>query len=198
MTRLKLSILFTCTLLVIACSGESSEQVDSTEYLIDSTGISKSVSEDDLKIVFNPPVNWKLSRSDLSDQLIKSGSRQFGNSGFVYKPLKLFLNTTTNSTLFVGVISENKELQTINSGLEEYKEILRLNFRKEITSERVIKIENLELTEFRIKRESIYSYKLLFENKRGKIIQLDYTTLEKYLPDEKTAIESSISTIGLL
>ncbi len=185
------------TLLVYSCKNDTKIN-DSLVFNIDSTKISSIRFIDGFDVSFHPPINWEEVEADISERIVNSlKSQRAGNSKYIYKPSRIFLNKSTNSLLAVGKVETPDPEPGTNIKINDYIGIVTENFDQSISKRGSFIKDGITITQLLIQKQNLISFKLIFEIENT-LYQFDYTAQKEYYKEELKSIESSMGTIKLI
>ncbi len=163
---------------------------------IDSTKIDQIISNDELKIVFHPPLGWKSMSAELSEKYeSRSHKKRADKEKFIYKPKHVFYNIASKGLLSIGEVTS---IDTIKIDLlKKYDLVTQSTLDTNEVQTYKFNNNGIAFIQHITKKVNLISYKLIFYNSDYKILQFEYSTPKKQFPGEKNRIESSIGTIKL-
>lgn len=182
--------------LIYNCSGNKSGE-DEEFYSNDKSKIGIHVIDKDLGIKFYPPKDWLLMPSSLSKKIETRKGMISTEDKFVYQPTYLFYNDSTRGILSVGKVTTSDTTLSRDAKLNYYKSIISSKYKNNELSIGNFTNANITFTQFKFRKENLVSLKLIFENSKKEIVQVDYTILVDFENSTDTAIKSSIGSINL-
>lgn len=193
--KLRYLILLLSGLLIYSCGGKQTGE-DSTElFSFDKTLIGVEVSDADLGIKFNPPLDWELMPSSLSK---KMEMRNNPSDGFIYQPVYVFFNKSNGSLLSSGLVSSTDSLASKNCVLNFYKGLLTAKYKNSNLALSTFVHSRITFNLIKFDKENLTAYKLFFPNNSGQIVQLEYSFRKDSLDSVSPAIKASIGSIRLV
>ncbi|MFC2082095.1 hypothetical protein ACFLQT_00030 [Bacteroidota bacterium] len=192
-------ILFTVIGILIFTQCGKPETDDSRLGLeVDSTKFGKYISDNSLQIEYYAPIDWKHMQSEISEKNESLINKRKAKERYIYSPSHIFFNDSTRSILNVGEVNDSSNNGKPDSLIINYVNMLTAKFEGDDFYVEDLEPNDVKLKQFMIKKPQIVSYKIIFENKKGKLIQFDYTVPNQFFEAERIAISSSISTIRYL
>ncbi len=180
--------------IIISCGKGKNNQNDSDFFSFDKSKLGIEVVDQELGIKFNPPISWELRQTSISKK-IESRDASNPNDHFVYKPTYVFFDNSTGGLLSVGKVVTNDTTLAKSSRLNYYKGLISTkNKNDKFTGGNFIH-SKIYFSQFILKKQNLISFKLVFENTAGQIIQFDYTIPAGYLETAQPVIKSSIGSI---
>ncbi|MHB8931820.1 MAG: hypothetical protein ACYC5R_14590 [Melioribacteraceae bacterium] len=180
--------------IVISCGKGKNDQNDSDFFSFDKSKLGIEVVDQELGIKFNPPINWELRQTSISKK-VESRDAANPNDHFVYEPTYVFFDNSTGGLLSVGKVVTNDTTLAKSARLNYYKGVISTkNKNEKFTSGNFIH-SKIYFSQFILEKQNLISYKLVFENTAGQIIQFDYTIPAGNLETAQPLIKSSIGSI---
>lgn len=180
------------------CKKDTAELDTKLGIEIDSTKLGQSISEYNLKIEFNPPINWEVMKSEMSSKNESLINKRKAKERFIYTPQLIFFNESKRCFLSIGRIKDSNVNSNRDSLLNNFSQMMVSKFQSEkFLSEEFVN-NGINIRKFIIHMPQIVSYKIVFENSESELIQFEYTIPNEFLSKEKLSVSSSISTIKLL
>lgn len=198
-TYLKIYISLFILLIFVSCKEEVPVGGPTPlDIQIDSLKIGNLVLDDSLKISFHPPILWEPYDAESSKRTeSKRTSRRRMEEKYRLSPKHIFFDYANNSILNISEIEIVDSTTSVDSTIAEY---IALNTKKykpeDITSVDYVK-DGLFITHITIKMQNLFSYKYIFINEVGRLIQFDYSIRSKLESTEFPKILSSLGTIHL-
>ncbi len=190
--RSKSSLLFLFFLVLFSCGNEQEvEKTPKTEIMLNN-----SIQKDDnLKISFKIPTNWSEMPTSLAEKLVARISKNGEDDFIVSAPKSFFYNSKTNSLLRVGSITFQNNVSPDSLTINNYISIFR-KFNSDLVVD-VTEIENslFPIKQIKIAKSNLLSFKFLFQNKDGEIIQFDFSIKKEELSDIYPTIIASVNSI---
>jgi hypothetical protein len=182
-------------LVLISCAKDKNGSDESEYFSLDRSSLGIEVVDVDLGIKFNPPEKWNLRQTMISRKVESRGDISNPNDSFIYQPTYVFFNDSTGGLLSVGKVVSSDSTLAKSARINYYKGLITAKTPKDKVSSGSFVNSKLYFSQFKIQKENLISYKLIFENFKGEIIQFDYTIREDYLEGMLHSIKSSIGTI---
>ena len=180
--------------IVISCGKGKNDQNDSDFFSFDKSKLGIEVVDQELGIKFNPPINWELRQTSISKK-IESRDASNPNDHFVYEPTYVFFDNSTGGLLSVGKVVTNDTTLAKSARLNYYKGVIsKKNKNDKLTGANFIH-SKIYFSQFILEKQNLISYKLVFENRSGQIIQFDYTIPAANSETAQPLIKSSIGSI---
>jgi hypothetical protein len=183
-------------IIFFSCKGKEGEE-ESYYFSFDKSKIGIEVVDQELGIKFNPPSGWNLRQTLTSKKIESRGGAVNPNDNFVYHPIYVFFNDSTSGLLSVGKVVTNDSTLTKSAQLNYYKGLIKTKYQNQKLSTGNFLNSKIYFTQFRFQKETLVSFKLVFENTKKEIIQFDYTIPSNYLEGMTPFIKSSVGTIKL-
>ena len=181
---------------IYSCSGNKSGE-DDEFYSNDKSKLGIQVVDKDLGIKFYPPKNWLLMPSSLSKKIEARKGMVNTSDKFVYQPTYLFYDDSTKGILSIGKVTTSDTTLSRDVKLNYYKSIISSKYKNNELTVDDFSYSNISFTQFKFKKENLVSLKLIFENSKKEIVQLDYTILVDFQDSFNDVIKSSIGSIKL-
>lgn len=197
--HLKLLIISSITILTalsifISC-GKGSGIGDGSEYFsFDRSNLGIEIVDQEMGIKFYPPKEWELRQTSISRKIESRDSSNPADQ-FIYHPTYVFFNNSTGGLLSVGRVTADDTTLTGSARINFYKGLLNTKHKNDNLSTANFVHSKLYFSRFKIQKQNLVSYKLIFENKRGEIIEFDYTIPQDNLESADPSIKSSIGSI---
>jgi len=183
----------------ISCGKRKSDQEIASEFISsDLSKIGIEVTDQELGITFHPPQKWELKQTSISHKVESRGTAVKPSDNFIYQPTYVFFNDSLGGLLSVGKVITNDTTLAKSTRLNFYKGLISTKYKNEKLSIGNFINSKISFYQFTIQKENLISFKILFENIHGDIIQLDYTIPSNYLEGTRPYIKSSIGSIKLL
>ncbi|KAF0153283.1 MAG: hypothetical protein FD143_360 [Ignavibacteria bacterium] len=193
--QLRYSILLISSLLFCYCGGKHSAEDSAEMFSFDKALIGVDVSDENLGIKFNPPIDWELMPSSLSK---KMEMRISPSDGFTYQPVYVFFNKSNSSVLSGGLVTSNDSSASANSILNFYKGLLSSKYKNSNLVLNTFIHSRISFNQIKFDLENLTAYKLFFQNSRGEIVQLEYSFRKDSLASVLPEIKASIGSIRLI
>ncbi|PKL82044.1 MAG: hypothetical protein CVV24_12170 [Ignavibacteriae bacterium HGW-Ignavibacteriae-3] len=178
---------------IISCNKGSSDQGDSGHFSFDKSKQGIEIVDQELGIKFNPPKNWELRQTMVSKK-IESGGSNPGDQ-FIYHPTYIFFNDSTGGLLSAGKVETSDTSLAKSTRLNFYKGLINSKHKNDNISAVNFVHSKLYFSQFRVEKQNLISYKLIFENTAGEIIEFDYTIPLTHLEGTQPYINASIGSI---
>ncbi|MCX6167815.1 MAG: hypothetical protein NTX65_00625 [Ignavibacteriales bacterium] len=180
--------------IIISCGKGKNDQADSDYFSFDKSKLGMEVVDQDLGIKFYPPISWELRQTLISKKI---EARDVANPGdhFIYEPTYVFFDNSSGGLLSVGKVVTNDTSLAKSSRLNYYKGLISTKHKNDKLSSSNFIHSKIYFSQFTIEKQNLFSYKLVFENNAGQIIQFDYTIPSGYLETAQPLIKSSIGSI---
>jgi hypothetical protein len=180
--------------LVISCGKGNNDQNDSDFFSSDKSKLGIEVIDQELGIKFYPPIRWELRQTSISKK-IESRDSSNPNDHFVYEPTYVFFDNSSGGLLSVGKVVTNDTALAKSARLNYYKGLISTKHKNDKLSSGNFIHSKIYFSQFTIEKHNLISFKLVFENRAGQIIQFDYTIPSGYLENAQPLIKSSIGSI---
>lgn len=183
-------------LFLMSCGKGKNDETDLSDFIaFDKSKLGIEVVDQNLGIKFFPPIGWELKQSSLSRKVESRGTTTNPNDNFFYQPVYLFFDQTTGGLLSVGKVETNDTTITKSARLNYYKGLLNTKYKSnDLTIGNFIH-SKIYFAQFKFRKEKLHSYKIIFENSTGDIIQFDYTIPMDFLENADLSIKSSVGSI---
>ena len=194
-----LAFLLSTSLILVYCREKNSGEADTVDYVsFDRSKLDIEITDLDLGISFSAPRSWSFKQTSISNKTESRGSAVNPSDNIIYKPTYVFFNDSTGSLLSVGKIITEDSSMAGPARINFYKSLLISKYKND-----KIKVVNfinsrILLTQFKIERQNLVSFRIIFENARQEIIQFDYTVPLGRLESDYPSIKSSIGSLKLL
>ena len=183
-------------LFLISCGKGKNDEADLNDFIaFDKSKLGIEVVDQNLGIKFFPPNGWELKQSSLSRKVESRGTTTNPNDNFFYQPVYLFFDQTTGGLLSVGKVETNDTTISKSARLNYYKGLLNTKYKNNDLSVGNFIHSKIYFAQFKFRKEKLVSYKIIFENSSGDIIQFDYTIPIDLLENTNLSIKSSVGTI---
>jgi hypothetical protein len=191
-------------IILIGCGDTADEQPEEIkdfgemEFEIHEKLLGTTVIDSALGISFKAPAGWTALPEDMEKEVFAGiDSIAAGETGIEQKPVYIFSDSLNYGMLFVTAIRFPNAI-TEKEAVEKYEAFIADRFTKDERQEALYRKGALNVHQYLITREDLITYKLMFPNNQGYLLQFDYTVIRDNLPFAIKAIESSIGTIELL
>ena len=179
------------------CGGNKNEGDPADFISNDSTKLGIEIIDQDLGVKFYPPKDWILMQSSLSKKIENRKGVANPADNFVYQPVYVFFDNQTHGFLSIGTVSTGDSTLPKSAVLNYYKGMISSKYKNNDLSIGSFTNSGVTFTQFKFTKENLISLKLVFENSKNKIIQLDYTVPSEFQNSSDKAIRSSIGSIRL-
>jgi len=180
--------------IIISCGKGKNDQNDSDFFSFDKSKLGIEVIDQELGIKFNPPISWKLRQTSISKK-IESRDASNPSDHFVYEPTYVFFDNSTGGLLSVGKVVTNDTALAKSSRLNYYKGLISTKHKNDKLASGNFIHSKIYFSQFILEKQNLISFKLVFENTAGQIIQFDYTIPKDLLENAKLSIKSSVGSI---
>ncbi len=180
------------------CSKNNDDKFSYRDLKFDKLKLAAEIRDENLKIKFNPPINWHMKQPEFSRK-VESYSKNSDSSEkhFFYTPVYLFFNDSTNSLLNVGFVNSSDSTLSLNEKLNYYKNLVSNKYYKyNLTVDEFVH-SNIHFTQFKYEIGNFINNKIVFQSKNI-IVTFDFTVLKKNYTKELEYIKSAISSIKLI
>lgn len=189
--------LFLVIMMSTSCVQQKSDSPEKPQELlfeIDSLRVGAFYADPIAGFQFQAPKHWQPVADQLMEKLAAQVTQPIQSQEIDFRPLTFFLNHENGSALSISRIISQTDT-TWPQLRSQYIDLVKTNFQAtEFKSGEFMKDE-IQFTQFLIQTDKTVNFKLVFENRPGQIIQLDYIVPKNYYPNEVKAIESSIGSI---
>jgi len=179
--------------LFLFCSKQDqsgTNEINELKFEVDSTKLEIRTRNTDLGIQFNSPKDWMpISHELLEDFSKRNASEYLKASGFVWKPISIFLNKKNESLLYISLVQGQDDTSSITM----YKDLIQKNIASAKAGD-FIK-DGIHFSQILVQDNERVNFKLLFFNSKNQLIQFDYVIPNQFYISELKAIESSIGSI---
>ena len=192
-----LALLFVSSFLFfISCGDGKNGESDLSDFIsFDKSKLGIEVIDQNLGIKFFPPNGWDLKQSSISRKVESRGSSTKPHDNFFYQPIYVFFDNTTGGLLSVGKVETNDTTISKGARLNYYKGLLNTKYKDNNLSVGNFIHSKIYFTQLKFRKENLISYKIIFENSSGEIIQFDYTIPKDLLENANLSIKSSVGSI---
>jgi hypothetical protein len=180
--------------ILISCGKGKIEQNDSDYFLFDKSKLGIEIVDQDLGIKFYPPISWELRQTSISKK-IEARDAANPNDHFIYEPTYVFFDNSSGGLLSVGKVVTNDTTLAKSARLNYYKGLISTKHKNDKLASGNFVHSKIYFSQFTIEKQNLISYKLIFENNAGQIIQFDYTIPADYSVTAQPLIKSSIGSI---
>lgn len=185
--------------LLASCGKGEDSQDNSDEYFsFNKSELGIEVVDQELGIKFYPPIKWELRQTSISKKIESRGAVAKPGDNFVYQPTYVFFNDSTGGLLSVGKVVTNDTVLAKSARLNYYKGLIGTRHKNNNLTTGNFVHSKIYFTQFKIEKQNLVSFKIVFENSRGEIIQFDYTIPASNLEDTQPVVKSSLGSIRLL
>ncbi|NJD22027.1 MAG: hypothetical protein FIA82_05085 [Melioribacter sp.] len=183
-------------LFLISCGKGKNDETDLSDFIaFDKSKLGIEVVDQNLGIKFFPPNGWELKQSSLSRKVESRGTTANPGDNFFYQPVYLFFNQTTGGLLSVGKVETNDTTLSKSARLNYYKGLLNTKYKSNDLTVGNFIHSKIYFSRFKFRKEKLISFKIIFENSTGDIIQFDYTIPMDFLENADLSIKSSVGSI---
>ena len=194
------AILFVAAFLFVlsGCSKKNNDMPAYRNLKFDKSKLAAEISDEKLKIKFNPPINWQIIQPEFSRKVESfSKNSESTEKNFFYTPVYLFFNDSTNSLLNVGYVDSPDSSLSLNDKLNYYKNLVSNKYHPyNLTVDEFVH-SNIHFTKFKYEIGNFINNKIILKSKNF-IVTFDFTILKKNYNKELEYIESAISSIKLI
>lgn len=193
-------LLLALSLFVLSCGDKkSSEDIKTEEVKMDEIILSDMVIDEEFGISYQVPVKWELMSSELTERYVaRLDKERFDGNFIVYQPKAIYFNSAISGLLRIGSIDKNKDSDLKELTIPKYITLYeKFNSSKNIKQKK-IQTNNLVITQLIIEKSNLISFKNIFMNKSGKIVQFDFSIQKKDYENNKKTIETSLASINIL
>lgn len=189
-------ILLAVSVILISCSKSKNSEADANEYFsFDTSKLGMEVVDQDMGIKFYPPIKWELRQTQISKKIESRGAAVKPEDNFIYKPTYVFFNDSTNGLLSVGKVETKDTSLAKSAQLNFYKGLIAAKYKDNHLTSVTFVHSKIYFSQLKLEKENLTSFKILFENSKHEIIELDYTIPSKYFESSYPFIKSSIGSI---
>lgn len=186
-------ILVAGTALISSCKKGNADEDDSEYFSFDKSKQGIEIADQELGVKFYPPKNWDLRQTMVSKKIEARGSNP--EDIFIYHPTYIFFDDSTGGLLSVGKVVTSDTMLTKSTRLNFYKGLISSKHKNErLVSESFVH-SKLYFSQFIIEKQNLISYKLIFENNAGEIIEFNYTIPADHLEGSHPFIKASVGSI---
>lgn len=195
--NIQLVLLFVLSVLfLISCGKGKNDETDLSNFIaFDKSKLGIEVVDQSLGIKFSPPNSWELKQSSISRKVESRGSTTNPNDNFFYQPIYVFFDNTTGGLLSVGKVETNDTTISKSARLNYYKGLLNTKYTKNDLTVGNFVHSKIYFTQLKFRKENLVSFKIIFENSSGEMIQFDYTIPKDLLENANLSIKSSVGSI---
>ena len=189
-------LLVSTLLFLISCGKGKNDEADLSDFIaFDKSKLGIEVVDQSLGIKFYPPKDWDLKQSSISRKVESRGSSANPNDNFFYQPVYVFFDNASGGLLSVGKVETSDTTISKSARLNYYKGLLNTKYKNNDLSLGNFIHSKIYFTQLKFRKESLISYKIIFENSLGDIIQFDYTIPKDFSENADLSIKSSVSSI---
>jgi hypothetical protein len=189
-------LFITAFLFLISCGKNKNGETDLSDFIaFDKSKLGIEVADQSLGIKFYPPNGWDLKQSSISRRVESRGSSTSPSNNFFYQPVYVFFDQTTGGLLSVGKVETSDTAISKSARLNYYKGLLNTKYRDNDLSVGNFIHSKIYFTQLKFRKENLISFKIIFENPSGNMIQFDYTIPKDYLENATLSIKSSVGSI---
>ncbi|MCO6473526.1 MAG: hypothetical protein PHW27_14400 [Melioribacteraceae bacterium] len=177
------------------------EEVDKSQspFPVDTSLVSAGYKNEELGVKLNPPKEWVLTSSEFSEKIIPRLSKtRTGYESFVYIPKVLFYNEVTKAVLNIGSFKTTTDKSNFTGGFEEYLNSIKIKYHINEYSNIEVLNNGVKINVLKIDSNNLFSYQVLFNNKSGNLIRIEYSCRNDFKNELLPLIESSIGTLTLI
>lgn len=183
--------------LVSGCrSGKPAEEYSQKmTFNIDPSLIEAQVTDSVNHIVYSPPADWKLLPENVFERVKDGIKEQLPDSQYVLiKPVAFYADDSLKGVLSVSTVDFGKDKNAFAEKMKEYRKMLESKFGSNIKPASFTK-GDIRIMQYLIQTSRQVTFKMVFENKSGQILQFDYISERNAYLNMVKAIESSIGSI---
>jgi hypothetical protein len=184
-------------LLLAKCTGNNNGGDSSDFYSADKSKLGIEIIDKDLGIKISPPKDWVLMPSSISKKIEAKSGVVNSPENFIYQPVYIFFDDSTSGICSIGKVNAGDSTLSQNSKINYYKSMLAAKYKENDLSLGSFTKSGIAFSQLKFKKENLLSIKLLFENKHGEIIQVDYTIPSNYYENTEQSIKASAGSIIL-
>jgi hypothetical protein len=192
-----LTLLFAFILLVLtACNSKEADTSKNQSHLNKLNN--STIIDEELDVSFNAPLDWKEMNTALSEKMVARIKKRGEDEFIVYSPKLFFFEDSTNSLLRVGEVNLKDNTNAESLSIKQYSKLFR-KYNREFTIEsEKLQSNNMDILQMKLTRNKLISFKYLFKNHTGKIIQFDFSIKKENLESLYPQIMASVKSIKLL
>lgn len=196
--KIIIALLFFSSMLVFQSCGDDAEEAE-TPFPVDSTLVAENYNNSELGLNLHPPRNWELTSSEFSEKIIARLSKtRTGYESFVYLPNVLFYDEDTKAVLNIGSFKTTTDKSNFSGGFEEYLNSIKTKYNSSEYTNKEILSNGLKINLLKINSNNLFTYQILFTNKSGNLIRVEYSCRSELEKKLMPIIESSIGTLRLI
>ena len=196
---LLLFIISACTSCSSDDTSENTNNIPELQFDIDTTKLGETYRRDDYGIMLYPPKGWDLVSAEVLQQFKKQLSKNISAQEVSFEPIDMFFNEENQSILSIAhIIEVNKQRTTEQDLLKNYRELLTSKINSSQLKKGEFFKDGIHFVQFLIQDGERVIFKLLLQNSKKQVIELDYIILQNVYNSEVKAVESSIGTIDLI
>ncbi|NQT26607.1 hypothetical protein HQ585_14730 [candidate division KSB1 bacterium] len=167
-------------------------------FNVDSTLIQTPFSVPEYGFQVSPPITWLATSPNMLKQIKESLESVVQPKGdFQINPLQFFLHPDHPSVLVVSYITDQNVEADIPALQERYITSIRTSLALYNLQENQYTKTGIPIIQYLLQKDGNIIFKILFEDSKNQLIQLDYVVPQSVFPEESKAIESSIGTISI-
>jgi len=183
-------------LFLISCGKGKNDGTDLSNFIaFDKSKLGIELVDQSMGIKFSPPNGWELKQSSISRKVESRGSTTNPNDNFFYQPIYVFFDNTTGGLLSVGKVETSDTTISKSARLNYYKSLLNKKYKINDLEVGNFVHSKIYFTQLKFRKENLISYKIIFENSSGDLIQFDYTIPKDFLENVNLSIKSSVGSI---
>jgi hypothetical protein len=203
MTRTRLAsiptVIFLCTAIAIVtgCAREASpDEVEEVRFEVIPDYLGDVYRHPALGVELRPPLGWRVLDEEQRDRVVEALVAEQEEERFNLEIVDVFLHTETLSFAALSTISlAGEPVEALDHYVDSFAAALSGQDDDEIRARSVIRINDLEVTQFRHTLAGRVTFTLIFRSPRGTVAQLDYSIPANAYEDEAIKLESSIGTL---
>ena len=197
MKNIQFYLLISISLIIFSCSEKkTSDEIKTEKVEPDIKILSEVIIDKELGISYQVPLEWELMSSELSERYVaRLDAEKYDGNFVVYQPKAFYFNASVAGLLRVGSVTKSEDSKENELTIEHYIALYKkFNSEKNIRR-KIIKTNNLTITQLIIEKSNLVSFKNILMNKNNKIVQFDFSIQRKDYENSKNSIETSLASI---
>ncbi|MBI5809166.1 MAG: hypothetical protein HZA74_12275 [Ignavibacteriales bacterium] len=162
-------------------------------FIVDQSKLGIEMSDYDLGVKFHPPKNWELQPASLSKKIESRNSTE----SFIYEPIYLFFNDSSQAVLSVGKVVSLDSSVSKSAQINFYKSLLLSKYKENNVRFSSFTHNKINFTQLIFEKGNLISYKIIFLNGDNDIIQFDFSFRSEFKKNILINIKASIGSIKL-
>lgn len=185
-------------LLIVLLTSCDKKNTTSQKSIKIKSELSERIIDENLGISYQVPLDWVQMPASLSDKMVGRLQKKGQDEFIIYTPKSFYYNKENGSLLRVGEIKLKNNLPSDSLTIIAYSTLFQKYNRDLIIESTDIHFDKHIMKQLKISKKDLLSYKYLFKNHIGDLIQFDFSIQKKESTTIYPQILASIKSLKLL